>query len=366
MSIGEIMHRYMVFFIASVLPLLFVGRFAPGMAGQLDFWLLWLLAMILVGLPVLLAEFALSARSETTPWQGMQKLTREADAHVFWRAFAFLSVLMAFLMTALIAAGTAKGLTLQLPGLVHDLGAPVVGLAAALAVVSLILSPLKEKLLPVGALLLFLGTAAALLDNDIGLPVLTQVSLSEWARAVLLALMCLGVGTGLYWFGGTGLTTKLMQSKKPLSSYVLPIWLIQLAFGSFALISSTALVSPISFSLTSLGMMLVAGFLVYYAAGQLLARFGWLIGLATTIVLVLLLSVLPVWQLNIMVAIVGLALALLLVVFSGFVMKISHLRKSLNFKTELRYNLWRVLVRIVVPFAVISALVGLVMDWLAL
>ena len=96
------LHRYTVFFVACALPLLFIGQVAPNMARELDFWLLWVAAMALVGLPVLFAEFALSARSADMPWQGMQKLTREADASIAWRGFALLSVVVAILISGVL------------------------------------------------------------------------------------------------------------------------------------------------------------------------------------------------------------------------------------------------------------------------
>jgi hypothetical protein len=51
-------------------------------------------------------------------------------------------------------------------------------------------------------------------------------------------------------------------------------------------------------------------------------------------------------------------------VFSGWVMKISHVRKALNFNSEGVYNLWRVGVRIAVPLVVLWLLAGMVLTWL--
>ena len=50
------MIRYASYFIAALLPLLLFRWFAPVSVGEIDFWLLWLLAMILVALPVVYAE----------------------------------------------------------------------------------------------------------------------------------------------------------------------------------------------------------------------------------------------------------------------------------------------------------------------
>lgn len=68
------MIRYASYFIAALLPLLLFRWFAPASIGEIDFWLLWLLAMVLVSLPVVYAEIALAYRSVDAPLAGMQSL----------------------------------------------------------------------------------------------------------------------------------------------------------------------------------------------------------------------------------------------------------------------------------------------------
>ena len=359
------LHRYTVFFVACALPLIFIGQVAPNMARELDFWLLWVLAMVLVGLPVLFAEFALSARSGDTPWQGMQKLTREADAGLVWRGFALLSVLIAILIAASISGRIALGAYAHFGSTLQHSDIPAFGIAAGLTVIALILSLLKSRLLIVGVLLILMGSLLSLADSAVSVPVMTEVSLVEWSRAVVLALLCVGVGTGLYWFGGMATTPSLMQAKKSLAGYILPIWLTQLIFGSLAILAGSALVTIPSFVVTSLGMLLIAAFLLYYAAIQLTARFGFLVAVAATLLLAILFSVIPANILLIVIICLSLVAVLMLSIFSGFVMKISHLRKTFNMNSELRYNIWRVFVRIIVPIAIIAALVGLVLEWIA-
>lgn len=356
-------HRYLVFLIAGALPLLLTGLIAPSMAHQLDFWLLWLGAMF-VGLPVLFAEVALSARSADAPWHGMQKLTREADAGVIWRIFAVLSVLISLLIAGSVSSRIAFALT---DGHLAEFGKsvqiPSIGLSAGVMVVVLILSLLKSRLLPVGLLLLVAGAVIALLGG-VTIPAMSEVSLGEWAKAVVLALLCVGVGSGLYWFGTVGISNQSMQLKKSLSGLILPIWLTQLAFGALALLVSSSLIDAWSFVVSGLGMLLVAAFLLYYAGSQLIARLGVLVGGGLTVILAMLASLLPTAVMSQLIAVVALLAVLLLAIFAGFVMKISHLRKTFNFASELRYNIWRVLVRIIVPVAVLMALVGLVLEWL--
>lgn len=360
------LHRYTVFFVAGALPLLFVGQVAPSMAHELDFWLLWLLAMMVVGLPILFTEFALSARSGDGVWAGMQKLTREADASIGWRVFAGLSVLVALLVASSMTAHVAIGALKHLPQLELDI--PAIALSAGLMVVVLILSLLRTRLLAVGLAVIVAGALISLFDgglmSEVSVPALTNVSLTEWARAVSLALLSVGVGTGLYWFGGISASTQIYAHKKSLSGFILPIWFTQLIFGAFALLTGSAFVTSTSFVVSAVGVLLVASFLVHYATSQLISRFGLITGSAVVVVGALVLSALPAGVALMTLLMVSLVAVVVLAVFAGFAMKISHLRKTLNFKSEGRYNLWRVLVRLVVPLAVAVALVGWVLEWL--
>ncbi|MEX7542595.1 hypothetical protein AB0862_033310, partial [Acinetobacter baumannii] len=56
----------------------------------------------------------------------------------------------------------------------------------------------------------------------------------------------------------------------------------------------------------------------------------------------------------------GLLICLIYAVFAGWIMKISHLRKSMNFSNELFYNLWRIAVRIVLPLSIIVAMIAVI------
>lgn len=58
----------------------------------------------------------------------------------------------------------------------------------------------------------------------------------------------------------------------------------------------------------------------------------------------------------------GLLICLLYAIFVGWLMKISHLRKSLNFAQETTYNLWRIAVRILSPLAIVIAMVAVVLG----
>ena len=378
------MIRYASYFIAALLPLLLFRWFAPVSIGEIDFWLLWLLAMLLVSLPVVYAEIALAYRSAEAPLAGMQKLTREADASTFWRSFGWLAALVSVLIAALVISGASQGILAALTELNSVPIVPSFAIAAGLMVIAVLLSLLGVAPLPIGLGLMLIGL---LLGVANGLPniafAMTDVSLSEWARAVALALVSVGAGTGLYWFGqnlirkqtvtavGTDNHNAQTTRNSAAPAYratklVLPIWVLQLVVGVVALFISGMALPPIGQLSYWIGVVFVASYLLHYSSQQLAHKFGLLVSVVLTFVLALLLVVaIPTnWLVGILVIISSIAV-LLLSVFAGWQMKISHLRKSLNFDNEAFYNLWRVAIRLIVPLALLLALIGWVMQWLS-
>ena len=379
------MIRYASYFIAALLPLLLFRWFAPASIGEIDFWLLWLLAMVLVSLPVVYAEIALAYRSVDAPLAGMQKLTREADASPIWRSFGWLAALVSILIAALVISGASTGILAALTELNSPPAIPDFAIAAGLMVIAVLLSLLSVAPLPIGLGLMVIGL---LLGVANGLPnidfAMTDISLNEWARAVALALVSVGAGTGLYWFGqnlvtnqvATAVDTDNINAQKPARSratieyratkLVLPIWILQLIVGVVALSISGMALPPIGQLSYWIGVLFVASYLLHYSTQQLAHKFGLLVSLVLTFVLALLLVVIipTVWLVGLLVLISSIAV-LLLSIFAGWQMKISHLRKSLNFGNEAFYNLWRIAIRLIVPLALLLALIGWVMQWLS-
>ena len=379
------MIRYASYFVAALLPLLLFRWFAPASIGEIDFWLLWLLAMVLVSLPVVYAEIALAYRSVEAPLAGMQKLTREADASPIWRSFGWLAALVSILIAALVISGASTGILAALTELNNAPAIPDFAIAAGLMVIAVLLSLLGVAPLPIGLGLMVIGL---LLGVANGLPnidfAMTDISLNEWARVVALALVSVGAGTGLYWFGqnlvtnqvATAVDTDNINAQKParsraMSEYratklVLPIWILQLIVGVVALSISVMALPPIGQLSYWIGVLFVASYLLHYSTQQLAHKFGLLVSLVLTFVLALLLVVIipTVWLVGLLVIISSIAV-LLLSIFAGWQMKISHLRKSLNFGNEAFYNLWRIAIRLIVPLALLLALIGWVMQWLS-
>ena len=63
---------------------------------------------------------------------------------------------------------------------------------------------------------------------------------------------------------------------------------------------------------------------------------------------------------NVLLMLWGLVICLIYAIFAGWIMKISHLRKAMNFSNELFYNLWRIAVRLVLPLSIIVAMVAVI------
>ncbi len=376
------MIRYASYFMAALLPLLLFRWFAPASIGEIDFWLLWLLAMVLVSLPVVYAEIALAYRSTEAPLAGMQKLTREADASPLWRSFGWLAAVVAIIIAALVISGASSAILSALTELNSAPAVPSFAVAAGLMIIAVLLSLLGVAPLPIGLGLMVIGLAMGLSS---GLPsinfTMTDISLSEWARAVALALVSVGAGTGLYWFGQHLITKQTITAVEArnlhapntratkeyrASKQVLPIWTLQLVVGMVALFISGLVLTPIAQLLYWVGVLFVASYLLHYSAQQLAHKFGIVIGLLLTVVigLALVIAIPTAWLVGLLV-IISSAAVLLLSVFAGWRMKISHLRKSLNFGNEVFYNLWRITIRLIVPLALILALIGWVLQWLS-
>ncbi|MBZ1392872.1 hypothetical protein [Psychrobacter pacificensis] len=375
------MIRYASYFIAVLLPLLLFRWFAPASIGEIDFWLLWLLAMVLVALPVVYAEIALAYRSVEGPLAGMQKLTRESDASPIWRSFGWLAALVSIVIAALIISGASTGILTALTELNSAPDVPSFAVAAGLMVITVLLSLLGVAPLPIGLGLMAVGLILGIAN---GVPnisfAMTDISLVEWARAVALALVSVGAGTGLYWFGQNLVSKQTVTAVEASSQQaqsraardyratklVLPIWILQLLVGVVALFISGMSLPPIGQLLYWAGVLFVVSYLLHYSIQQLAHKFGLLVSLIITFVLALLLVVaIPTtWLVGILVIVSSIAV-LLLSVFAGWQMKISHLRKSLNFSSEAFYNLWRVAIRLVVPLALLLALIGWVIQWLS-
>lgn len=391
------------YLLACVLPLFLFTWFAEPYASQMDFWLAWLVAMLLVSLPVLFAEIGLARRSGQSPLLAMPVLTRESDSSMAWRGYGWLAQLTALSLAALVIAtiGVHGQALFAMVGVV--LPTFVVGalLMAVVLMISVLGSGLIKPMLLL-ALLAVLATIGIHLADGFELTnmQMTAFSLAEWARAVALALLCFAVGGGVYWWelsqtnlNQTNLNqaqpnqvNQSAQSQSSASRQVLPILAVQVVVGLVAMVLVASKEATLSMTLmlmstdttlvqdAKMGSTLASGLLVMAGVSLAIALVSMTmiqvkerLGLVKSMLMLLpalVLVVLPVyvlWGLTVMLSIIS---VLVLSVFVGWQMKISHLRKSLNFSSEINYNLWRVAIRIFVPLALLVAMVGWVQIWL--
>ncbi|ALH95308.1 hypothetical protein [Acinetobacter equi] len=318
---------------------------------QIDFWILWLLTMVVLALPICYLEIALVKRSKMTALQALSKLTRDADASPKWRLVGWFAVVfIPFLAGGILDNASQLLMVYAFPATEYNI------LCIGLAIATVIISLLPRAIILI--LTLIAVIASLIFANVFGtvLPEwkLSPLAFSEWGHATILALVASGLGLGLY--GQSNLAT--VQSEDVASKTVLPIWIAQIlavvVFGFFAIRTQ---IPAFTFIIAS-----VAGsaLLLQMAREQLAHR-----QISTVLQWGILLIVLFVWAIPNTSAIFdhilvfwGLVICFIYAIFAGWIMKISHLRKSMNFSNEAFYNIWRIAVRIILPVAIIVAIVA--------
>jgi hypothetical protein len=330
---------------------------------QIDFWLVWLGCMVILTLPILLLESALAKRTQALPLQALPVLTRDADASTRWRSMGWLGLVTVLLLAGALSS-QASGYAFSLLKPRENLNVMHTALPYVVIVLVAALSYLSRWLPLVGSLLIVVLIGLGLLHPTVSSWQFTHFAFAEWAGAVELALVSTGVGLGIYWQTAIANTRTTRQK-------ILPIWIAQVVGGAI-----------VAFGLVSLGsnananqdvMVMVYGFALFSGAAMLLAFARQQMtarGLPVIVTWVVLLASLAAWILPIKMSLLTTAMALAIIVaatyaiFAGWKMKSSHLRKALEFKNEGLYNLWRVMVRLVVPLAAVIALVGLVEQYI--
>jgi hypothetical protein len=159
---------------------------------------------------------------------------------------------------------------------------------------------------------------------------------------------------GLYWQSSLSAAQQQNQASKT----VLPIWVAQLvAVIAFAFFAVKAQVP--AFTLVA-AMVAAAALILQMAREQLQQRqlnpvIQWVIVAVVTLIWAIP-NIAPIF--NVVLLVWGLVICLIYALFAGWIMKISHLRKSMNFSSEAFYNLWRIAVRVVLPVGIILAIVA--------
>ncbi|QIC60544.1 hypothetical protein FSC12_03945 [Acinetobacter schindleri] len=353
------MSKWLSPLMAFCLSFLIIATLAPitgiQIDRQLDFWMLWLATMLILALPVCYLEIALAKRSKTTALQALSSLTREADSSQRWRVVGWLAVVFIPFLAGAMLNHASNVVSIAN----FEVQQPVI--LAGLAIAALLLS-LIPRLILVG--ITTVGVIASLvLANVMGTALpewqVTPVQFSEWGNATVLALVASGLGMGLYWQSSLA----AVKQQDVATKTVLPIWIAQLlaviAFGFFAVkaeLPAFALIAAI---------VAAAALMLQMAREQLQQRqinviIQWVIVAVATLVW-LIPNITPVF--NNLLILWGLVISLIYALFAGWIMKISHLRKSMNFSSEAFYNIWRIAVRVVLPVSIVVAIIAVLGQW---
>lgn len=344
---------------------------AVAMAGVMGLWqhihtghdVLWLVVGVLVmAWPLNLAERAMAVRSGLPPIAGMQQLTREVDAARLWRASAYASWLLSVVLAAsfmLLAAVSATQLlqsALQLSEdvLSSDVMVPVVSvLLLALSLLRYVghASVMAWVFVLLGLIALALFGAV----QGVRLPLETTLMWPELAAvSPLLGGALLGAaGASVRWreqqdtprvTGFLGFAVTLLAALALLAAWLSPFVAVCLMVVA-ALLACTAVLRPALAILQARGLALMPSLLVLFVLVQLLVELAWY-GLSLSQLAPVLTGLTLLMLLN----------ALIVAIFVGWKMKISHARKALGFRSEAIYNLWRVAVRWLAPSLVLYVL----------
>lgn len=323
---------------------------------QYDFWLIWGIAMLVLAFPLTIMEVALAKRAKVSPLQGFMQLTRDADRSTKWRLIGWGAVLFVPFMAGGMLSFAAQHIQAQFAiSLSSSLIIPV------LTIVAVALSCMPRMVV---FLLTLLATLAVIVTGILQQPIQhwqwTAFEFQEWSKIVTLIVVTSGLGLGLYWQSALQ-AAKTQQAATPLA---LPIWLAQaVGLGVFAFIND--ITSPMQTVALVVAILALAGLLLQFVRTQLVDRQITLVLQIAVLFVPVLLWAIPQSAVVFypVLVISGLLLALAYTVFVGWLMKISHLRKSIQFSNEAIYNLWRIMLRIVIPLAVILSLIGWLLAW---
>lgn len=365
-------------------------------------WLLvFLVAALVLSMPLRMAELMLGRRSRRSPVEGMAHLTREIDLPRGWRVLGWAMLAAALLVLSLLGvlsgwaftylghllvaeSGPVVYTSLNAGGNLFVATALVVGAAGALALHGL------QKLAPVllvglGLVIFLLAGAAATGSGGFGALLghadfARALSLDGLTAAFLHALLLAAGGLGVWFVAGTYLDKEVSIGGVALQAISLQMVLLVLMAAALApgaallmnyqSISKLMMVSlPVALAhqggmllpWTIFGAIAVSGLLAMVVISEPLLLFLREKGLKPLVALLVLYSACGAialsagMMLDLMVPVRAMLLAALLVlaVFAGWKMKISHARKELGLPSEAVYNLWRVSIRIMVPLALL-------------
>jgi len=344
-----------------LIPLVLSVLFVPTLEAN---WLYLALGVVLGAWPLALAERALSVRANQPLITGMQVLTRQSDAPRGWRVLAWSSLAASVLLLVVIAlyAGAFITQVLQTQGVLTDLDSASIWSASTVIIIFLGVLRRFSRASLVFWLLPTLALAATLfwqMSQQATIAMQTDLVLLPAlpGAAMLLAGVLLGgAGAMVRWPVYAGGDSKLTAKVVVVLSLLAAVFFASLHHGSACLVATM---------LASVLMFLALPAIAEPAIANVQARVNSpLLASLALIVPVVLLSqwislqagaeVLQLWLQGVL---LWMAVnALILAIYAGWVMKISHARKALQLPSEGVYNLWRVGVRWVAPIMLLVAL----------
>ena len=357
----KLMSRWLSPLMAFCLSFIVIAVLAP-LAGiqserQIDFWLLWFGVMFILALPIVYLEIALAKRSKTTALNALMSLTRDADVSQKWRWVGWAGAFFIPFLAGGLLYSAATSLSLS--------GFSSVGLEVLypiFVVAAIALSFVPRLIIVVLSFIAVLVTLVLGLNSTQDVQwQWTAIEFSEWGAATILALVANGLGLGLYWQS----SLVAAQQSERATHTAWPIWIAQLvAVIAFAYFSVTTAVSGYALIIA---LITVTALLLNLVREQLIHR-----QLAVVVQWAMILVALLVWcipqsseYLYLLLALLGLGICLIYALFAGWMMKISHLRKSMNFGNEAIYNLWRIAIRIILPLSIVVAIISIVGKFFA-
>ena len=342
-------------------------------------WGLVLLGFVLAGLPLLLAEQALAVRAKQATIAGMQLLTRESDAPRYWRVLAYNNLFLSVGLSAVLAVASGLLATQAIQTLWQPVTAAL-GMAQTAA-------PAGATLLSVVAasgrsirtvpmvlwLIVFAALLALLLAQMLhhqtlplttDLPLLMGLTQVGGAQTSLLAGALMGAT-------GVGAAGALRSQYGEVSSHtaklsaalVLVAGFLALHHGSWCAVAAlvavvvtqlalSATLAPAFAEANARQLPPLAAPVLVLIPVTLLAESIWLFGTSDTLA-----------SLTTYLAYAMVLNMLVLSIYAGWVMKISHLRKAANLPAESLYNLLRIALRWVAPITLVVA-VARAQAWL--
>ncbi|MES2720620.1 MAG: hypothetical protein V4624_06980 [Pseudomonadota bacterium] len=345
-------------------------------------WPLGLLGALLVGLPLLLAEQAMAVRARQPGIAGMQVLTREADAARAWRFPAYVALFLSIAVSAVLALASGLLLTQVVQTLWQPL-AGTFGLTATAVPTGAALWPvltLMSLLIALGRsirtvpmwlwlvlTLILLALLGLQMANHQTIPLVTDLGLLTGLANADVASGSLLSGA-LVAGGGMGAAAALrLQYGELKSALVVPAMVTLFVVAVFALHHGGLCVAAALLAVVVTQLGLSASLAPAFAEARQRNLPALAAPMAVIIPVTLLAESLWLWgdvgTLALLIRLIAVALALnllLISIYAGWVMKISHLRKAVNLPSELLYNVLRIALRWLSP---VTLLVALAKAW---